>query len=92
MERESLSVTELTVQKLKGAVTTVAINVAATATSGSSAADASMKGAVILGVYPAGNQDQLVDNVVLNADGSITITLAAAATAQNNFKVTALKQ
>jgi len=69
----------------------VSITVAAAATSGSSAADPELVGGEILGYYPTGNQDQLVDNVALAADGSITITLAAAATADNTFNVVVLK-
>jgi len=68
-------------------IKTVAVSVAAAATSGSSSADADLVGGTILGYYPTGNQDQLVDNITLNADGSITITLAAAATAENTFNV-----
>jgi hypothetical protein len=79
------------VSKAKLGYKSVAVNVAATATSGSSAADPDLVGGEILGVYSAGNQDQLVDNVVLNADGSVTVTLAAAATAENNFKVVVAK-
>jgi len=70
---------------------TVTVTVAAAASSGSSAADNDLKGGEIVGIYPASNQDQFVDNVVLNADGSITITLAAAATANNVFKVVVLR-
>jgi len=69
---------------------TVAVTVAAGATSGSSAADADLEGGAIVGYYPTGNQDQLVDSIVLNADGSVTITLAAAATADNTFNVVVL--
>ena len=69
----------------------VAITVAAAAINGSSAADADLVGGAIIGYHPTGNQDQLVDNVVLNADGSVTITLAAAATAANTFNVIVLK-
>ena len=69
----------------------VSVTVVAGATSGSSAADSELVGGEILGFYPAGNQDQFVDNVVLNADGSITVTLAAAATADNIFNVVVLK-
>lgn len=76
---------------LSSQVKTVSVNVAATATSGSSSADSGLVGGTILGIYSVGNQDQFVDNVVLNSDGSITVTLGAAATAQNNFKVTVLK-
>jgi len=69
----------------------VDVTVAAGATSGSSAADPELVGGEIIGYYQTGNQDQLVDNVALGADGSITITLAAAATAANTFKVVVLK-
>jgi len=69
----------------------VDVDVAAGATSGSSAADPDLVGGEILGIYPDGNQDQLVDSVVLNADGSVTVTLAAAATAVNSFKVVVAK-
>lgn len=66
---------------------TKTVNVAATATSGTAAVAA---GSVVLGIYPAGNQDQLVDNVAISGT-VLTITLSAAATAQNNFKVTILE-
>lgn len=69
----------------------VAITVAAAAATGSSAADPLLVGGEILGIYPTGNQDQFVDNVVLNGDGSVTVTLAANATANNTFKVVVLK-
>lgn len=69
----------------------VDVTVAGGDTTGSSAADSELVGGVILGIYPTGNQDQFVDNVVLNADGSISVTLGAAATADNTFKVVALR-
>ena len=69
----------------------VSVTVVAGATSGSSAADSELVGGEILGFYPAGNQDQFVANVVLNPDGSVTVTLAAAATADNVFNVVVLK-
>ncbi|MHB9019364.1 MAG: hypothetical protein ACYC3G_00600 [Minisyncoccota bacterium] len=72
-------------------LTTVAITVAAAATSGASAANAELIGGTILAILPTGNQDQLVDNVVLGATGVITVTLAAAATANNTFNVMVLK-
>jgi hypothetical protein len=79
------------VGKAKLAYKTVAVTVAATATSGSSAADPELVGGEIIGCYSTGNQDQLVDSVVLNADGSVTVTLAAAATADNTFNVVVAK-
>ncbi|MBW2672972.1 MAG: hypothetical protein JRD89_06075 [Deltaproteobacteria bacterium] len=75
----------------KVAVKAVAVTVPAGATSGSSAADSELAGGGIVGYYPTGNQDQFVDSVVLNPDGSVTITLAAAATADNTFNVVVLK-
>ena len=70
---------------------TVDITVTAGSASGSSPADAALVGAEILGYYSTGNQDQLVDDITLAADGSITITLAAAATADNTFRVVCLR-
>jgi hypothetical protein len=79
------------VTKAKMGLKVVAVTVAAGATSGSSAADAELAGGEILGYYPTGNQDQLVDSVVLGADGSVTVTLAAGATADNTFNVVVAK-
>jgi len=79
------------VTKAKLGYKVVTVTVASGATSGSSAADSELVGGEILGIYPAGNQDQFVDNVTLNSDGSITVTLAAAATDDNTFKVVVLK-
>ena len=70
---------------------TVVITVAAGATSGSAAADATLIGGTVIGIVPAGNQDQFVDNVAINGTGVTTVTLAAAATAINTFKVTVQK-
>lgn len=69
----------------------VAVNVALGAGNGSSAADPDLVGGVAIGIVPAGNQDQLVDNVVVNGDGSVTVTLAANAVAINNFKIAVMK-
>jgi len=69
----------------------VAVTVAAGATSGSSPADSELVDGEIIGYYSTGNQDQLVDNVALGADGSVTVTLAAAATADNTFNVLVAK-
>lgn len=65
-------------------LTTVAVNVAASATSGTATVDA---GSTILCIYPVGNQDQFVDNVAISGT-TLTVTLATAATAQNKFSVT----
>ena len=79
------------ITKSKLGIKVVSVTVAAAATTGSSAADPELVGGEILGYYPAGNQDQFVANIVLNADGSVTVTLAAAATADNTFNVVVLK-
>ena len=69
----------------------VTINVSASATTGSSAADPTLAGGFLLGCSSAGNIDQVIDNVVLNGDGSVTVTLGVAATAQNNLRCTVMK-
>lgn len=45
---------------------------------------------IILGAYPAGNQDQFIDNVAI-ATTTLTVTLAANATANNVIKVVVLE-
>jgi hypothetical protein len=67
------------------------VTVAMSATTGSSAADPLLAGGVLVACTPAGNQDQFIDNAVLNGDGSITVTLAAAATAANTIRCVAWK-
>ena len=67
---------------------TVAVNVAVGQTVGTATVPA---GAVILGHYPAGNKDQHIDNIAISGT-TLTVTLAAAATAINNIKVTVLGQ
>jgi fructose-1,6-bisphosphatase len=69
----------------------VAVTVAADSNSGSSDADADLVGGQIIGIYPTGNQDQFVTNVTLNANGSVTVTLAGNATNDNTFNVVVLK-
>ncbi len=44
-------------------------------------------GSVIIGCVSAGNQDQFISNVAISGT-TLTVTLKAAATATNNFKVT----
>ena len=75
------------VNKAKLSYEVVAITVAAAATSGTGTCTS---GSIILGYYPTGNQDQLVDSVAVSAT-TVTITLAAAATAANTFNVVLLK-
>lgn len=47
-------------------------------------------GSIILGCYPTSNQDQLIDSIVVS-DTTVTVTLAAEATANNVFNVVLLK-
>lgn len=47
-------------------------------------------GALIIGCYPVSNQDQFIDSVIIAAT-TLTVTLAANATADNVFKVVCLK-
>lgn len=79
---------------LKGAKIDVAANMATktvTVNASSTSGTATVKaGSVVLGIYPAGNQDQFVDNVAI-ATTTLTVTLASAATANNVFKVTVLE-
>ena len=75
----------------KIALVATTINVAATSATASSAANPDLVGGVLISCDPSGNQDQHLDNAVLNGDGSITITLGAAATAQNNFRCITFK-
>lgn len=63
------------------------VTVAAAATSGTATVVAGSK---ILGIYPVSNQDQHIDSVAI-ADTTLTVTLAAAATADNVFKVVVLE-
>lgn len=72
-------------------IAVVAVNVSTGNSTGSSSAAAALVDAVPIGVVPVGNQDQLVDEVVVESDGKVKVTLAAAATDQNQFKVTVLK-
>ncbi|WP_437770622.1 hypothetical protein [Arthrobacter sp. KNU40] len=66
---------------------TVTVTVNAAATSGTATVRA---GAKILGILPAGNQDQFVDNVAISGT-TLTVTLSAAATGANQFNVTVLE-
>ncbi|NDZ93339.1 hypothetical protein G3I13_02005 [Streptomyces sp. SID6673] len=68
-------------------VVTKTVTVNSSATSGTATVVA---GSVVLGVYPAGNQDQFVDNVAISGT-TLTVTLAAAATAANTYKVTLIE-
>lgn len=65
----------------------VPVNVSAGNSNGASAADPELVGAVPFSIMPKGNQDQFVDNVDVEEDGKVRVTLAANATAQNQFVV-----
>jgi hypothetical protein len=47
-------------------------------------------GSTVFGYRPTGNQDQFIDNISISAT-TLTVTLAAAATADNTFQITLLK-
>ncbi len=70
---------------------TATITVATGQPSGASAADPDLVGGSILGWEPDTNQDQYIDDMTLGGDGSITITLAGNATADNKYKVAVMK-
>ena len=62
-----------------------------TVTAGGSTGTATVTaGNVILGYYPTSNQDQFVDSIAISST-TLTVTLAANATADNVFKVVMLK-
>ena len=82
---------DASVNNAKLSFKTVEVTVNTGSLSGSSAADATIVGGTLMGLLPGGNQDQFIDNCVLNADGSITVTLAANATANNIFHFQVLK-
>lgn len=68
-------------------VTVETVTVTATNTSGTATV---VSGAIPLGIYPTSNQDQLVDSVAVSGT-TLTVTLAAAATANNVFAVPVLE-
>ena len=74
-----------------GDIELVAVTVAAAASSWVSSADPALVGGKILGNYATSNQDQFVDSVAIGATGIVTVTLAAAATADNVFAVSVLR-
>lgn len=65
----------------------VTVNVAVGQTQGTGTCTS---GSTIIGWRPAGNVDQLVDDISVSGT-TVTVTLASAATAQNNFVVILLK-
>ena len=65
--------------------------VAVTVSAGNSSGTATVtSGSIILGWRPTGNNDQFVDNISVSGT-TLTITLAANATADNTFSVILLK-
>ncbi len=65
----------------------VTVNVTAGQTSGTGTATS---GSVIVGYRPSGNVDQAIDSIAISGT-TVTVTLGAAATAQNNFVIILLK-
>ena len=65
----------------------VEVTVAATNNTGTATVTA---GSIILGYYPKSNQDQFVDSIAVS-ETTLTVTLAASATADNVFNVVLLK-
>lgn len=82
-----VEIADASIVKAKVSYEIKTVTVSALATSGTATVVA---GGEIVGIIPAGNQDQLVDNVAISGT-TLTVTLAAAATADNTFKVFVLK-
>lgn len=70
-----------------GKIATKTVTITAGNPSGTATVVAS---SIILGAYPAGNQDQFIDNVAIDTT-TLTVTLAANATANNVIKVVVLE-
>lgn len=67
--------------------TEVEVTIAIGATSGSSAADPTLIGGKLFVCYPKSGNDKPVVSYVLNGDGSVTVTVAAAESAEAKFEV-----
>lgn len=67
-------------------IKTIDITVLASATTGTAEVP---RDSIIIGCVPISNQDQFVDSVLISGT-TITVTLAAAATADNKFRITYL--
>lgn len=65
----------------------VTVTVTAGQTSGTGTVTA---GSIVIGFYPTTNQDQFVKSIAI-VDTTLTLTLLAAATANNVFKIVLLK-
>lgn len=65
--------------------------VSVTVSSGGTTGTATVvKGSTVISIFPVSNQDQLIDSVAIS-DTTLTVTLAAAATADNVFTVIVLE-
>lgn len=71
--------------------TVVSITVASGASSNASAANAALVGGTIIGVYPTSITDETLKSVVLNGDGSVTVTLTGNGTGSNAYNVVVIK-
>ena len=80
MADDAIKQAELDTEQLSVTVLAAATSGTATVTSGS----------IVIGWRATGNQDQFIDNIAVSGT-TLTITLAAAATADNTFQVTLLK-
>lgn len=91
MDQIEEQMSNLILGTLSEMIETVSVNVSTGNMNGSSAADSRLINGKIIGFLPVGNMDQLIDNLNLNADGSVTVTLAENATTQNQFKISVIK-
>lgn len=71
-------------------IVVTSVTVSAAATSWTATADATLIWWTVIWVVATSNQDQFVDNVAIDASWVITVTLNAAATADNVFNVAVL--
>lgn len=71
--------------------TVVSITVATGASQGSSQANADLVGGTVIGAYPTGITDESLKGVVLNGDGSVTITLLSNGTGSNSYDIVVMK-
>ena len=65
----------------------VEVTIALGEASGSSAAEPAFEGGAIFSCFPKSGNDQPVASVVLNGDGSVTVTVSAVETAEAKFAV-----
>lgn len=81
------------VSAAKISMSSVSISISAGGATGSSGADATLSGGTIMGFYPTStnNTDQHIKSIVLNANGSITITLSGNSTNTVTYSVVVIK-